>query len=171
MITFNAEIERFEAMGEKTGWSYIFIPAALASILNPACKTSYRVKGMLDDLPVSGMAVMPTGKGDFIMALKAAIRKQLRKEAGAELQIQLEVDTTFKIEIPMELEIALHEDERCLENFLKLSKSHRNYFINWFNSAKTEATRIKRLTMIYKAMEDNMTFPEMIRASKSQARL
>lgn len=167
MITFKAEIERFEAMGEKTGWSYIFIPAAIASMLNPTCKTSYRVKGMLDNLPVQGMAVMPMGEGDFIMALKAEIRKQLRKEAGAEVQVQLEVDTTFKIEMPPELEMSLQEDQRCMNNFYRLPKSHQNYFINWFNSAKTEATRIKRLTMIYKAMEDNMTFPEMIRASKA----
>lgn len=167
MITFKAEIERFEAMGEKTGWSYIFIPAAIASMLNPVCKTSYRVKGMLDNLPVQGMAVMPMGEGDFIMALKAEIRKQLRKEAGAEVQVQIEVDTTFKIEMPPELEMSLQEDQRCMNNFYKLPKSHQNYFINWFNSAKTEATRIKRLTMIYKAMEDNMTFPEMIRASKA----
>lgn len=167
MITFKAEIERFEAMGEKTGWSYIFIPAAISSMLNPTCKTSYRVKGMLDNLPVQGMAVMPMGEGDFIMALKAEIRKQLRKEAGAELQVQLEVDTTFKIEMPQELEMSLQEDQRCMDNFYKLPKSHQNYFINWFNSAKTETTRIKRLTMIYKAMEDNMTFPEMMRASKA----
>jgi hypothetical protein len=171
MITFKAEIERFGAMGEKTGWSYIFIPAALASILNPSCKTSYRVKGLLDNFPVHGMAVMPMGEGDFLMALKAEIRKQLKKEVGAELNVQLEVDTTFKIEMPVELEMSLQEDQRCMGNFLKLPKSHQNYFINWLNSAKTEATRIKRLTMIYKAMEDNMTFPEMMRASKAQTRL
>jgi len=171
MIIFKAEIERFEAMGEKTGWSYIFIPAALASTLNPTCKTSYRVKGLLDNLAIRGMSVMPMGEGDFILALKAEIRKQLRKEAGAELHVQLEVDPTFKIELPIELEMTLQEDQTCMENFLKLTKSHQNYFINWYNSAKTEATRIKRLMMIYKAMEDNMTFPEMMRAGKAQARL
>ena len=171
MITFKAEIERFEAMGEKTGWSYIFIPASLASVLNPGCKTSFRVKGTLDRLAVNGMAVMPMGGGDFIMALKAELRRKLGKEVGAGLQIELEVDSTFKIEMPLELEMSLQDDHRCMENFLKLPKSHQNYFINWLNTAKTDATRIKRLEMIYKAMEDNMTFPEMIRASKSQTRL
>jgi hypothetical protein len=167
MITFKAEIERFESKGEKTRWSYIFIPAALSNELKPDCKVSYRVKGLLDQVPVCGVGIVPMGGGDFIMALKASLRKQLRKEAGAELLVQLELDTTFKIELPMEMEMCLDEDERCKENFLKLPKSHQNYYINWFNSAKTEPTKIKRLTLIMKAMEDKMSFSEMMRANKA----
>lgn len=167
MISFNAEIERFGAMGEKTGWSYIFIPAERSNHLNPGCKVSYRVKGLLDQVAVHGMGVIPIGGGDFILALKASLRKQLKKEAGAELFVQLELDTTFKIELPMEMEMCLDEDEKCKANFLKLPKSHQNYYINWYNAAKTEATKIKRLTLIYKAMEDQMTFSEMMRASKA----
>jgi hypothetical protein len=167
MITFKAEIERFDKMGEKTGWSYIFIPAALSNDLNPNCKVSYRVKGMLDAVPVSGIGMVPMGGGDFIMALKASLRKQLKKEVGAELLVQLEIDIHFKIELPIELELCLQEDRRLEETFLKLPKSHRNYYINWYNAAKTEVTKIKRLTLIMDAMEKEMTFPEMIRANKA----
>lgn len=167
MITFKAEIERFANMGEKTGWSYIFIPAALSNDLNPNCKISYRVKGMLDSVPVSGIGMVPMGGGDFIMAVKASLRKQLKKEIGAELLVQLEIDINFKIELPIELELCLQEDRRLEEIFFKLPKSHRNYYINWYNSAKTDATKIKRLTLIMDAMEKEMTFPEMIRANKA----
>jgi hypothetical protein len=167
MITFKAEIERFGTMGEKTGWSYIFLPAALASELNPNCKVSYRVKGSIDTTPISGIGIVPMGGGDFILALKAELRKQLNKEAGAEVFVQLELDPTFKIEMPVELELCLQEDERCKDNFLKLPKSHQNYYINWYNAAKTEPTRLKRLIAIYKAMEDQLTFPEMMRANKA----
>jgi hypothetical protein len=41
MIHFKAEIERFETMGEKTGWSYVFIPAALANEIKPDCKKKF----------------------------------------------------------------------------------------------------------------------------------
>jgi hypothetical protein len=167
MISFKAEIERFANMGEKTGWSYIFVPAALASDLNPNCRVSYRVQGLMDNVPIKGMAMIPMGEGNFLMALKASLRKQLRKEAGDELQVQLELDTTFKIELPVEMEMCLDEDEQCKANFLKLPKSHQNYYINWYNSAKTEATKIKRLTLIFKAMEDQMSFSEMMRANKA----
>jgi hypothetical protein len=167
MIIFKAEIERFATMGEKTGWSYIFIPAALSNQLNPDCKVSYRVKGLLDNVAITGVGILPMGGGDFIMALKASLRKQLRKEAGAELFVQLELDNDFKIVLPLEMELCLDEDDRCKANFLKLPKSHQNYYINWYNSAKTEPTKIKRLTMIMKAMEGQMTFSEMMRANKA----
>lgn len=167
MISFKAEIERFKNMGEKTGWSYIWIPETVTNVINPNCRVSYRVQGMLDHVAIKGVAIFPMGAGGFIMALKASLRKELKKQAGAELFVQLELDTTFKIELPAEMEMCLDEDEKCKDNFFKLPKSHQNYYINWYNSAKTEATKMKRLMLFYKAMEDNMSFPEMMRANKS----
>jgi uncharacterized protein YdeI (YjbR/CyaY-like superfamily) len=81
--------------------------------------------------------------------------------------VQLELDSDFKIDLPLEMELCLKEDIKYEETFLKLPKSHRNYYINWYNAAKTEATKVKRLTMIMDAMEKQMTFSEMIRANKS----
>ena len=167
MISFKAEIERFNEMGEKTGWSYVFIPAELAEQLNPGCRKSYRVKGMLDATEISGMALVPMGSGDFILALKANLRKTLRKEAGAVLQVQLALDTEFKIEMPDILFDCLQDEQHLMDNFLKMPKSHQNYYINWLNQAKTAATQTKRLLMIVKAMEEKQLFGEMIRASKN----
>ena len=167
MITFKAEIERFDDMGEKTGWSYVFVPAILSEQLNPGCKKSYRVRGMLDTTPIAGMALMPMGEGDFILALKTNLRKTLRKEAGAVLQLQLDIDTDFKIEMPEILHDCLQDEPHLMDNFLKMPKSHQNYYINWLNQAKTEVTQTKRLLMIVKAMEEKQQFGEMIRAAKN----
>lgn len=164
MIVFEAEIERFERMGEKTGWTYVFIPAAIAEQLKPGCKTSFRVKGQLDMITIEGLALVPMGEGNFILTLKAALRKKLHKEEGAKLQLALEEDKEFKIEMPEDLELCLLEDQRHLQNFLKMPKSHQNYYINWLNSAKTEPTRVKRLTKIVMAMEKQMDFGEMMRS-------
>lgn len=35
MIKFSASIQKFEAQGEKTGWTYILIPANTAGKMNP----------------------------------------------------------------------------------------------------------------------------------------
>ncbi|GAA4212579.1 hypothetical protein GCM10022289_43620 [Pedobacter jeongneungensis] len=166
MIHFKAEIERFEAMGEKTGWSYVFISAALASEMKPGCKKSFRVKGKIDQVEVVGLATIPMGEGDFIIALKGELRKKLKKEAGAAIELYLEEDKDFKIEMPEDLEICLSEEEHLMENFLKQPKSHQNYYINWINQAKTEATRTKRLTMTVKAMDKGQDFGAMMRESK-----
>ncbi|QNR86106.1 DUF1905 domain-containing protein [Pedobacter riviphilus] len=168
MIHFKAEIERFDTMGEKTGWSYVFIPEALANEIKPGCKKSFRVKGKIDQLEINGMAAMPMGAGDFIIALKGEVRKKLRKEAGAAVELYLEEDKDFKIEMPEDLEICLSEEEHLIENFLKQPKSHQNYYINWINQAKTEPTRTKRIVMTVKAMDKGQDFGAMIRESQGK---
>lgn len=168
MINFKSEIERFEQMGEKTGWSYIFIPAVLANEIKPDCKKSFRVKGKIDKIDVEGMAIMPMGEGDFILALKTELRKKLKKEVGANLELFLEEDKNFKIAMPEDLEICLSEEEHLMTNFLKQPKSHQNYFINWINQAKTEPTRTKRIVMTLTAMDKQQDYGTMIRESQGK---
>lgn len=171
MIHIKAEIERFEQMGEKTGWSYVFIPAAIANEIKPDCKVSFRVKGKLDDLEIAGIATVPMGEGDFIIAINATLRKKIKKEAGAKVELWLKEDRDFKIEMPADLEVCLAEDEMLLTRFLQQPKSHQNYFIKWINDAKTEKTRTKRLVMTIDAMEKLQDYGTMIRESKRNLEL
>ncbi|RZK79601.1 MAG: DUF1905 domain-containing protein [Pedobacter sp.] len=166
MVSFKAEIERFAEMGEKTGWSYVFIPQALANQIKSNFKKSFRVKGYIDQVIISGMATVPMGEGDFIIALNGSLRKQLKKEKGAVVNVELEEDVTFKIEVPEDLDMCLCDEPHLIDNFMKLPKSHRNWYINWLNSAKTETTRTKRLVKIVSAMDRNMSFGEMKREGK-----
>ncbi|MEJ2903351.1 YdeI/OmpD-associated family protein [Pedobacter panaciterrae] len=166
MVTFKAEIERFAEMGEKTGWTYVFIPLAIANMIKPDCRKSYRVKGRLDHIEIEGIALVPMGEGNFIMALNAGIRKQLKKDLGGVLELALEEDTTFKIEVPEDLEVCLSDEPHLLKNFLKQPKSHQNWYINWLNSAKTEATRTKRIVKIVLAMDKDWDFGTMMRDGK-----
>lgn len=163
MITFKAEIERFHEMGEKTGWTYVFIPFDIANQIKPDCRKSFRVKGHLDQVVIEGLSLVPMGEGNFIIALNAALRKKLRKEKGAVLELSLAEDTTFKIEMPEDLEICLSDEPHLMQNFLKQPKSHQNYFINWLNTAKTEATRTKRMVKIVSAMDKDWDFGTMMR--------
>ncbi|WP_316850571.1 YdeI/OmpD-associated family protein [Pedobacter agri] len=168
MINIKAEIEKFDQMGEKTGWSYVFIPADVASKIKPDCKVSFRVKGKIDAVEISGVATIPMGAGDFIIALKAALRKQLKKEEGAKIELWLEEDQDFKIDMPEDLEMCLADDDGLLDSFLAQPKSHQNYFIKWINEAKTETTRTKRLAMTVDAMVKKQDFGAMIRENKGK---
>ncbi len=171
MIHIKAEIERFGQMGEKTGWNYIFIPAVIANELKPDCKVSFRVKGKLDDLEIAGIATVPMGAGDFIIAINATLRKKIKKEAGAKVELWLEEDKDFKIEMPADLEVCLAEDETLLARFVQQPKSHQNYFIKWINAAKTEPTHTKRLVMTVNAMEKLQDYGAMIREGKGSFEL
>ena len=82
MIKFTATILKFDKQGEKTGWTYITIPSEMAQQLYPGNKKSFRVKGKLDEHSIEGVALMPMGEGDFIMALNAGMRKGIGKTKG-----------------------------------------------------------------------------------------
>jgi len=168
MTYFKAEIERFEQMGEKTGWSYVFLPADIAQQIKPDCKVSFRVKGKIDQVDIAGMATVPMGEGDFILSLKAELRKRIKKEAGAKVELWLEEHQDFKMEMPDDLEWCLTDGEDLLTAFLQQPKSHQNYFIRWINEAKTEATRTKRLVMTVDAMVKKQDYGTMIRESKKK---
>ncbi|HEV3415060.1 MAG TPA: YdeI/OmpD-associated family protein [Puia sp.] len=163
MIRFTTKILQFGEMGEKTGWSYIRIPAAMAEKLMPGNKKSFRVKGKLDDHAIEKMALLPMGGGDFIMALKSSVRKALRKQKGDALRVELEVDKAV-IKPPKDLMECLSDEPEALAYFNSLPKSHQNYFGNWVREAKTEGTRTKRLVSVVAAMVKKLNFGEMLRA-------
>ncbi len=168
MIQFTAEIEYYVQNGDKTGWNYISIPFAIADQLKPGWRRAFRVRGMLDSVEIAGLSTTPVGEGNQILALKQSLRKQLRKQAGDKITVSLEEDPDFKVTLPEDLEICLADEPQLLEKFLKQTKSHQNYFINWINEAKTEATRAKRIVLTMDAMDKGMNYGEMIRAAKKQ---
>ena len=84
MIKFSTTIQKFAKQGEKTGWTYIVVTAAVAKKINPGVRRSYRVKGKLDGLAIEKVALIPMGEGDYIMAVNAGMRKSIGKRFGAE---------------------------------------------------------------------------------------
>ncbi|MBB6112826.1 YdeI/OmpD-associated family protein [Mucilaginibacter lappiensis] len=166
MIDFTTIILQFAEQGEKTGWTYIEIPADLALQMKPGNKKSFRVKGKLDEMPIAGMALMPMGEGNFIIALKREICKGLRKHSGGMLRVQLEPDDDYKVEVPADLQECFDFEPEASEFFFTLTKGHRDYFIKWINSAKTETTRANRIANTIEAMLRHQGYPEMLRALK-----
>lgn len=168
MVQFSAEIERFDQKGEKTGWYYVAIPQEVALRIKPDNRKFFRVRGTINGHGFSGLGLIPTGEGDFILPVNAGMRKTLEAGLGDVLHLDVEEDTDFRIDMPEDLEICLAEDPRLLENFMKFNRSTRNYFINWINGAKTEPTRTKRITLTVEAMDLGLDFSAMIRRDKAR---
>ena len=164
MLQFKSIIKQFEEKGEKTGWTYIEISAEHSSILKPGIKKSYRVKGMLDSQHFSGVSLLPMGDGNFIMPLNAAIRKKIKKAAGAMIEIKMQVDET-EFKPPAELIECLEDEPQALHYFNSMPKSHQRYFANWINAAKTDTTKARRIALVVNAMAKGWNFGEMIRAN------
>lgn len=167
MISFNTTIHKFDKQGEKTGWTYIEITATQAKKLKPETKVSFRVKGTLDSYKIKQVALLPMGDGNFIMPLNAAMRKGTGKKLGDKLKVSLEADNS-EFEFSADFIECLRDDPAAYDFFQSLTGSHQKYFSKWIDSAKTSATKTKRIVMAVTALAKKQGYPEMIRANKGQ---
>ena len=165
MVSFTAVISKFAEQGEKTGWTYILIPATIAEQLNPGNRKSFRVKGLIDEFSYQGVSLIPMGGGDYIMALNAGMRKCIRKPKGAKVSVKMQRDEK-PVEPSPELMECLADEPVALEAFNRLPGSYRNYFIKWIGSAKTDPTRAKRIAMVVNALGRGMDFGQMLREGR-----
>lgn len=167
MIECKAVIFKFGSQGEKTGWVCISIPKKVAEKINPGVKKSFRIKGFIDDYKVEGKALLPMGDGDFILPLKADIRKAIKKNVGGTVTLKFEKDEA-PVSLNANLLACLGEEPEANDFFNSLTMGHRKYFSNWIESAKTESTKAKRIAQTIDAMLNKWDFGLMIRTAKER---
>ena len=83
----------------KGAWTFVEIPEI------PMPKTSFgmlKVKGKIDDYAFSNTHLMPIGNGHVGLAVRAEIRKKIKKQVGDIVHITIYEDKTSLI-IPQEL--------------------------------------------------------------------
>lgn len=167
MVQYTTTILKFGQQGEKTGWTYIEIPADIAEKLKPGNKKSFRVKGKLDNYSIQKIALLPMGGGIFIMALNAGMRKGIGKRKGAMLKVQIEEDVA-PLKISKMLLDCLKDEPTAFARFTKMPLSHQHYYSKWIDSAKTVPTKTKRIAMTVNAMMKGMDYGEMLRTARKE---
>ncbi|MCX8490928.1 MAG: YdeI/OmpD-associated family protein [Cyclobacteriaceae bacterium] len=171
MLRFATKIQRFDKKGEKTGWHFIEVSAAQAKKLKdgkpPRGRQAFRVRGTIDSLAIQKMALIPMGGGDFILPLNATLRKAIGKKHGDKITLNLEVDER-KLILSPDLISCLKEDPSALQFFKSLPPSHQQYYSKWIESAKTTATKTKRIVISIEAFGKKQGYAEMMRAYKNR---
>lgn len=166
MVTFSTVLLKFDAQGEKTGWTYIEVPSEVTQELIPGQRKSFRVKGRLDDLAIKSVALLPMGEGAFILPVNAQMRKVLRKKEGASVHAELTLDND-PLPPSVDLLACLEDESKALAFFEQLPKGHQNYYTRWIESARTPETKANRITKAIRGLTMGMGFGEMIRYFKS----
>jgi hypothetical protein len=167
MVQFTATIKRFGAQGEKTGWTYFEVPPDLVQQLKPGNRKEFKVKGKLDAHPIKRVSLLPMGGGLFIFVLNAALRKAIAKKHGAMVKVQLTEDKSEFV-FNKDFIDCLNDEPTAKEFFQSLTGSHQRYFSKWIDDAKTELTKVKRITMAVNALAKKWGYPEMLRASQGK---
>ena len=167
MIQFTAILQKFEEKGEKSGWTFLEIPLDVTETLNPGVRTTFRVKGKIDSLEIKQIALLPMGEGTFILPTNAEMRRAIRKREGATVMLELARDDS-PILLSDDLTTCLADEPTALEFFDSLPKGHQNYFSKWIESAKTQETKVKRITQAIQGLKMGLGYGEMIRYFKNK---
>lgn len=167
MISFDLKLEILDLSGEKNGWIASIIKPSLAEKINPGVKISYRIRGTLDDMPISQKAIVPIGEGNFVLPFNADMRKLLGKGEGDIVHFKVEVDHS-EFQYSTDLLACLEMDDRASAFYETISPSHKKYFSKWIESAKTIETKTKRINQALFGLANQMKYDETIRYFKEK---
>jgi len=133
-------LEKFTGKG---AWTYALIPEI------PQGKNTHfgwvKVRGLIDEYELKQYKLMPAGNGKLFLAVKAAIRKKIKKEAGDYVRIKLYLDSS-PTEVPEELLLCFENETKIIhQNFLRLTQGEQKTYLDWIYSAKKEETKAERI--------------------------
>jgi Domain of unknown function (DUF1905)/Bacteriocin-protection, YdeI or OmpD-Associated len=127
----------------KGGWTYVAIPEVLQDKHSPFGWV--KVKGFIDNFEIKNYKLMPMGNGKLFLPVKASIRNKIEKKEGDWVKIVLFTDNS-PIAIPEDFLLCLMDDPTAHKTFLSYTNGQQKEFIDWIYSAKTDETKIKRIT-------------------------
>jgi len=133
-------LEKFQGKG---GWTFAKIPEILQDKHSPFGLV--RVRGTIDNFEIKNYNLMPMGNGKLFLPVKADIRKKIKKQVGDYVRITLFADH-LPTDIPEELKLCLQDEPEVFERFLTYTNGVQKAFIEWIYSAKTDETKIERIT-------------------------
>lgn len=138
-INREALIEKFPGKG---GWSYLLIPEISPDYRNHFGQV--KVSGAIDNYILDKAMLMPMGNGKLFLPLNANIRKQLQKQAGDTVQLQIYLNRSTCITETDFIEI-LSDEPAALQFYNTLSAEIKQSYLDWINETKNEEAQVVRI--------------------------
>lgn len=141
---FNAEV-KLEKFSGKGGWTYAPLPATVSA--PKSWFNQLRVSGQIDDFVLYNASLMSMGKGRLFLPVRAAIRKQLGKEAGDVVQLVLlcaDEDAPLSVSAEDFAE-CLAEVPAALATYQQLPAADQQAWVAWVAAAPTDEQKVARV--------------------------
>ena len=142
---FEAEIERFGVGKTRKIWySVLMLPDALRRELPFGTYPRLRVDGEIADVPVSN-AFIPTGDGRNYVIVGPEVRESAAVDVGDVVTMRFAVSDQDHVDVPEALDTALDADRAAADAWSALTPGKRRALAQHVRSAKTDATRGRRV--------------------------
>jgi hypothetical protein len=135
-------LERFPGKG---GWTYAPLPATV--VAPRSWFNQLRVSGQIDNFALENATLMPLGGGRLFLPVRAAIRKQIGKEAGDVVRLQL---LCADEEAPLAVSAAdftecLAEVPGAMACYTQLPAADQQAWVAWVAAAPTDEQKVIRM--------------------------
>lgn len=150
-------LERFPGKG---GWTYARLPEV------PIAKRNHfgfqKVRGFIDGYEVKQCHLMPLGQGHLMIAVKAEIRKAIKKNEGEWIDVVL-YSLEPPLPLPEDFQTCLQDDPEALKNFQNLAEPAKKECLEWVYAANSEEQIVARMASAINKLALNLPlFPRKI---------
>ncbi|WP_290841204.1 YdeI/OmpD-associated family protein [Flavobacterium sp.] len=139
---------------EKGAWTFIEMP--ILETVPKKRNSTVRVRGFIDAFEIVDFNIWAMKKGTF-MAVKADIRKAIKKEVGDSVKLVLYLDEAPMV-IPDDFLTCLKDEPKLHAKFLKLTDAKKKETIDWIFSAKTDDAVVERMGKVMDKLENAKTY-------------
>ena len=118
--------------------------------------TSRRVVCSINGSPERQCALIPDGKGAYVITVNKALRTTLELTFGARLHVTLRPDDSkYGLPMPPELREVFRQDKQSSKRFHALTPGKQRTLLYIINSGKTLDERVFRAITIVRHLEEN----------------
>ncbi|TWW01884.1 YdeI/OmpD-associated family protein [Chitinophaga pinensis] len=147
-VTFDAVIQQHGGMNA----GYVVFPYNVQELFG--VKGQVKVKALIDGKVTYRGSLTKMNMPEHWLGITQVIRKQLGKELGDTIHVELEQDLDVREVVLTDEVVALFARHPKAEAFYnKLSYTDRKEYMVWITSAKREETRQNRLTLMIEKLE------------------
>ena len=136
----------------KGGWTFVIMP--VMPDLPKKKNSIVRVRGFIDAYELKDFNIWAMKKGTFL-AVKADIRKAIKKEEGDTVKLVLYLDEPQMV-APDDFLVCLREEPKLHAHYKKYPEAKKKEITEWIFAAKTEDDKIGRIAKTLEKLENEL---------------
>lgn len=130
---------------------YVDVPTDISKVLDGGAHVP--VAGTVEGVPLQSTLVS-RGRGSYRLAIHGDIRKKLRVDAGAVVEVAIRRDEESREpQLPPALVLALRNAPKAQRNFRKMTTALRRQIVRYLVAVKSQQTLERRVTKFVARLE------------------